>query len=149
LDVCIYFDGFHGDTNLTLIYGGLDQAPTTEVRNILSLCQDGLYHAISVCKPGVPFIEIGRTLEQYAIQKKIHVCPYFSGHGIGRWLHMQPYIYHTCTLIGYLVKQALLEGNEKERVMKAGNVFTIEPTMTVYDSSHNLYQWSDSMTVIC
>jgi methionyl aminopeptidase len=52
LDVCIYFDGFHGDTNLTLIYGGLDKAPTMEVRSILSLCQQGLYKAIGVCKPG-------------------------------------------------------------------------------------------------
>jgi methionine aminopeptidase len=28
LDVTVYFDGFHGDTNLTVIYGGLDKAPT-------------------------------------------------------------------------------------------------------------------------
>lgn len=28
MDVTIYFDGYHGDTNLTVIYGGFDKAPT-------------------------------------------------------------------------------------------------------------------------
>jgi methionine aminopeptidase len=28
LDVTVYLNGFHGDTNLTVIYGGFDKAPT-------------------------------------------------------------------------------------------------------------------------
>lgn len=28
MDVTAYFDGFHGDTNLSLIYGGESKSPT-------------------------------------------------------------------------------------------------------------------------
>ena len=28
MDVTVYYDGYHGDTNLSLIYGGPDQSPT-------------------------------------------------------------------------------------------------------------------------
>lgn len=62
LDVTAYFDGFHGDTNLTVIYGGPDKAPTQEVRNIVTLTQKALYNAIGVCKPGTKFNEIGLSI---------------------------------------------------------------------------------------
>lgn len=55
LDVTVYFDGFHGDTNLTVIYGGLQKAPTPQVKNIVTLTQKALYKAISVCNPGTYF----------------------------------------------------------------------------------------------
>lgn len=62
LDVTAYLDGFHGDTNLTVIYGGLDKAPTPEVRNIVTLTQKALYKALTVCKPGVKFNQVGKVL---------------------------------------------------------------------------------------
>lgn len=62
MDVTCFFDDFHGDTNLSLIYGGPEQSPTPEVRNIITLTQQALYTAISICKPGVKFNHIGQVL---------------------------------------------------------------------------------------
>lgn len=69
LDVTVYFDGFHGDTNLTVIYGGLEKAPTPDVARIVPLTQQALYQAIGVCKPGVKFNEVGKTIEKFAREK--------------------------------------------------------------------------------
>ena len=55
LDVTAYLDGFHGDTNLTVIYGGPGKAPTRDVRDIVPLTQRALYKALSICKPGAKF----------------------------------------------------------------------------------------------
>lgn len=37
---------------------------------------------------------------------------------------------------------------EAQYTMKPGNVFTIEPVMSVYQSTTGLQLWSDGMTVI-
>lgn len=55
LDVTAYYDGYHGDTNLTVIYGGPEKAPTPEVKNIVALTQKALYNALTICKPGTKF----------------------------------------------------------------------------------------------
>lgn len=101
MDVTVYYDGYHGDTNLSLIYGGADEAPTPSVKNIISLTQQALYEAISICKPGVKFNEIGLTIEKFAKKNGISVCPDFTGHGVGHLLHMPPMVLHTCKYWGY------------------------------------------------
>jgi len=59
IDVCVYYDGYCGDTNLTMIYGGVEKAPTIEVKSIVGLAQQALYRAIEVCGPGVKLNRIG------------------------------------------------------------------------------------------
>lgn len=106
MDVTAYFDGFHGDTNLTMIYGGEEKAPTPEIKNIMTIAQKALYKAISVCKPGVKFNEIGKTIERFAFDNEVHVCEHFTGHGVGHLLHMPPFVYHICI---YCINKISLE----------------------------------------
>ena len=75
MDVTCFFDDFHGDTNLSLIYGAPAETPASpEQVRIIDLTQQALYKAISICKPGVKFNEIGKTLEKYVFENKIHLC---------------------------------------------------------------------------
>ena len=74
MDVTAYFDGFHGDTNLTLIYGGENKSLTKELSKIKKITQEALYEAISICKPGVPFNKIGLAIQKFAQKHNVHVC---------------------------------------------------------------------------
>lgn len=49
IDVTVYHDGYHGDNNLTLIYGTSKHQPVTD---IVHLAQQALYKAIAICAPG-------------------------------------------------------------------------------------------------
>jgi len=52
IDVSIYYDGYHGDNNLTLFFG----TPSHIIKQtVVNVTQEALYAAISVCGPGVPF----------------------------------------------------------------------------------------------
>lgn len=91
IDVSIYFDGYHGDNNLTVFYG----TPSHPIKQtVVDVTQEALYAAISVCGPGVPFREIGKTIQNIATKSRLNVCPHFMGHGIGELLHMPPPVIH-------------------------------------------------------
>ena len=47
--VTIYYDGYHGDNNLTVFYGPPKHEP---VKKMADLAQQALYKAISICRPG-------------------------------------------------------------------------------------------------
>ena len=65
---------------------------------------EAMEEAIKICKPGVDYSEIGRVIEEIATRDGFDV--YFRvyhftssvrdycGHGIGRYMHMLPYILH-------------------------------------------------------
>ena len=88
--------GFHGDTNLSIVYGGPEQSLTPDLPKIVTLTQKALYEAISICKPGLAFNKIGMKIQKFAKDHGIHVCEHFTGHGVGQLLHMPPMVYHTC-----------------------------------------------------
>ena len=91
IDVSIYSEGYHGDNNLTLFYG----TPSHPIKQtIVDVTKEALYAAISICGPGVPFREIGKTIQSIATKNRLHVCPHFMGHGIGNLLHMPPPVLH-------------------------------------------------------
>ena len=50
--------------------------------------------AIAICKPGVNYWEIRRTIEAEAKKDGFNVVQDYAGHGIGRDMHMLPYILH-------------------------------------------------------
>lgn len=50
--------------------------------------------AIAICKPGVPYCNIGELIEAEAKKDGFNVVKDFAGHGIGRDMHTFPYILH-------------------------------------------------------
>lgn len=71
IDVTIYHDGYHGDNNLTVFYG---PPKHDDIKKMATLAQQGLYKAISICRPGnfllydlgTPFNHVGKLLEYFA-----------------------------------------------------------------------------------
>eukprot|EP00828_Plagiopyla_frontata_P025232 TRINITY_DN3225_c0_g1_i4.p1 TRINITY_DN3225_c0_g1~~TRINITY_DN3225_c0_g1_i4.p1 ORF type:complete len:159 (-),score=29.53 TRINITY_DN3225_c0_g1_i4:23-499(-) len=104
-----------------------------KIKDLVKDTQMILYQAIKICKPGVPFALIGDLIEQLANEKGYQVCEYFTGHGIGNYLHMSPIVEHTRNL--------------NKMVMEPGNAFTIEPIIFLHAPQLPLMQWNNNFTV--
>ena len=129
LDVTIYLDGVHGDTNATFLVGDVDP----ESRRLVEVTRECLDLAISVVRPGQPFNEIGRAIQTHAEASGFGVVRSFVGHGIGQQFHTDLHVPH------YYEPRL-------DREMAEGMTFTIEPMITMGAWEHDL--WDDGWTAV-
>ncbi len=113
IDVGVDYQGFYGDTAVTLPVGQV----SAEAQRLMSVCAEALQQAIDrAMKPGQPLSEIGRVVQGYAESHGFSVVRDFVGHGVGTELHQPPrevpnYVTRRCADV----------------VMKPGLVIAIEP----------------------
>ncbi|RZF37129.1 hypothetical protein LSTR_LSTR015319 [Laodelphax striatellus] len=112
LDVTVCLDGFHGDCSATYLVGNVDSPGI----HLVNITYEALHAAISACGPKQNFTIIGQIVEDIAVQNKLDVISCFTGHGIGRYFHGPPDIYHCY--------------NDYGGQMEIGMTFTIEPILT-------------------
>jgi methionyl aminopeptidase len=121
VDVTVYLNGCHGDLNETFFVGKVDKASEDLVRSTYEC----LEKAIALVKPGVRYREVGEVISRHASLNGLSVVKSYCGHGIGELFHCAPNIPHYAR-------------NKAVGVMKAGQVFTIEPMI-------NAGLWKDRM----
>ena len=129
IDVTIYHDGVHGDTNATFLVGDVD----TESRTLARETRASLYAALAVVRPGAKVNDIGRAIETHAHEFGLGVVREFIGHGIGEQFHGGLQIPH------YYDPRAATE-------LEVGMTFTIEPMITL--GSPSLWVWDDGWTAV-
>jgi methionyl aminopeptidase len=129
LDVTIYLDGMHGDTNATFPVGKIDD----ESARLVRVTYECLMRGIEAVKPGRPISDIGRAIETLATEHKLGVVRAYCGHGIGERFHTALQIPH------YYEKEA-------DTVMEPGMTFTIEPMLSLGDWQHRT--WNDGWTAV-
>lgn len=86
----MYYKGFHGDCSKTFLIGNVDE----KGKELVKATEYCLNEAISICKPGQLFKNIGLYIEHKASELGFNVVPCFTGHGIGNYFHGPPDIYH-------------------------------------------------------
>src|SRR5215204_3432656 len=62
LDVTVYREGVHGDTNATFFVG----RPSESTRRLVEVTQECLERGIAAVRPGRPISDIGRAIENHA-----------------------------------------------------------------------------------
>ncbi len=129
IDVTVYLDGVHGDTNATFPVGD----PDPESRRLVAETLVCLERAIDAVRPGRPVSVIGRAIEDHADSQGLGVVREFIGHGIGEEFHTSLQVPH------YYAPSA-------RTPLEEGMTFTIEPMITLGDPS--LYVWSDGWTAV-
>ena len=129
VDLAAYVDGYHGDCSASFYVGKVDEAGM----RLVETSRECLSKAIEVCGPSVPFSTIGKTIERLSQQNGFSVVKRFAGHGIGRYFHEQPLVYH-------------FENNLVLDLMQPGMVFTIEPMINEGRSAIDI--WKDGWTVV-
>lgn len=82
-----------------------------EVLRLSEVTREAMYKAIKYCKPYEKICNIGIIIEEYVKSKGFNVIREFSGHGVGKGVHMKPSIVHFGKLIilySYLVINYIL-----------------------------------------
>jgi methionyl aminopeptidase len=129
LDVTVYLDGVHGDTNATFAVGDADAAS----QRLIVVTRECLELGIAAVQPGRPVNDIGRAIQRHAEAAGFGVVRNYCGHGIGEVFHSRPQIPH------YYEPSA-------STVMEPGMTFTIEPMITVGTWRH--LDWDDGWTAV-
>ncbi len=129
MDVTIYKDGVHGDTNATFFVGNVDERSQQLVRVTRECTALGIAAAV----PGNPINEIGRAIQEHAEANGFGVVRDFVGHGIGEQ-------FHTDLQICHYFHPALTD------IIEPGMTFTVEPMITVGDWRARM--WSDGWTAV-
>lgn len=86
----VYADGVHGNCAKTFLTGNANKKDEF-LRDVAELCLD---EAIQVCGPGVPFSEIGNTIEEIVDDHGLRIVMDRMGRGIGTYFHGPPEILH-------------------------------------------------------
>jgi methionyl aminopeptidase len=129
LDVTIFLDGVHGDTNATFPVGEIDNTSS----RLIEVTGECLVAAIAAVEPGGLLNAVGRAIQDHAEGNGFGVVRAFVGHGIGTIFHMAPQVPH------------YYDPRLTTRV-EPGMTFTIEPMITVGAWQHRL--WEDDWTAV-
>ena len=114
LDLCGFANGFHTDIAQTYCIGKCSD----NAQHLVKITERCFYEAAALCKPGILYSSVGQKIEEIATQNNCKVIEGFGGHGIGRQLHMKPFVSN----------QTVLFDNSDHR-MKEGDMFAIEPLL--------------------
>jgi methionyl aminopeptidase len=129
LDVTLYREGVHGDTNATFLVGRVDP----ESQRLVRVTRECLERAIEAVRPGAPVNAIGAAIQDHAEGHGFGVVREFVGHGIGEQ-------FHTGFQVPHYFVPSLTEP------LEAGMVFTIEPMITM--GAWRTRMWSDGWTAV-
>jgi methionyl aminopeptidase len=129
VDVTVYIDGVHGDTNATFLVGEVD----ADSRRLVRETHAALAAGIAAVRPGARVRDIGRAIQRHAEGRGLGVVREFIGHGIGEDFHGGLQILH------YYDAKA-------DTVLEPGMTFTIEPMITL--GSPALHLWDDGWTAV-
>jgi methionyl aminopeptidase len=129
LDVTLFREGVHGDTNLTVPVGTIDPLS----RRLIEVTRECTDLGIAAVRPGVPVNAIGAAIEQHARSNGFEVVRAFIGHGIGEQFHTDLQIPH------YFERRATT-------ILEPGMTFTVEPMISAGTWRHQI--WNDGWTAV-
>jgi len=129
IDVTVFLEGMHGDTNATFAVGTVDETSS----HLIHIAHEALWHGIRAVQPGLPLRVIGRAIQTYAHAQGMGVVSEYCGHGIGD-------IFQTGLQIPHV------DDPSASMLMTPGMTFTVEPMITL-GSPHSEH-WSDGWTAV-
>jgi methionyl aminopeptidase len=89
LDFGAIWEGFHGDSAVTVIVG---EPASAEADKLVRVTEEALEAGIAQIRPGGRLSDVGAAVEQVARGAGFEVVREYVGHGIGRNLHEDPQI---------------------------------------------------------
>jgi len=88
LDFGVNYKGYHADSATTYPIGQVSEA----VLKLLEVTEAALYKGLEMAKPGLRVSDISHAIETYVKPFGYGIVEEFTGHGIGRELHEEPYV---------------------------------------------------------
>lgn len=120
VDTGAYYDGFHGDSCITIAIGQV----TPEAAKLIRVAEETLYKGIEQVKAGAYLLDIAGAIEDHVKANSFSVVEDFTGHGVGRNLHEEPSVFNFRTREMPNVKLRAGMTLAIEPILNAGTKFT-------------------------
>jgi len=91
VDIGMYFKGYHTDYATTFVVGKTDNK---EIINFLEVGKRTLKKAINQVRVGQRLGKVSETIEDEITKAGYFILKDLTGHGIGKKLHMEPYVFN-------------------------------------------------------
>ncbi len=91
IDTGAYFEGFHGDSCVTLCVG---EGVPEEARRLSRVAQESLMKGLATVKAGSTLLELAGAVQDHVEAHGYAVVEYYTGHGVGRNLHEEPSVFN-------------------------------------------------------
>jgi methionyl aminopeptidase len=88
LDFGVNFKGYHADSATTYPVGEISEA----LEKLLEVTERALYVGLNMAKPGNRVSDISNAIESFVKPYGYGIVEEFTGHGIGKNLHEEPYV---------------------------------------------------------
>lgn len=90
VDTGAYFEGFHGDSCITIAVGDV----TPDAAKLIRVAEETLYKGIEKVKAGNRLLDMATAMQDHAEAHGFSVVEEFTGHGVGRNLHEEPSVFN-------------------------------------------------------
>ena len=90
VDTGAYFDGYHGDSCITVCVGDVSE----EARKLSRVAQESLMAGLSQIRAGNTLLDIAGAVEDHVKANQFSVVEDYTGHGVGRNLHEEPSVFN-------------------------------------------------------
>jgi methionyl aminopeptidase len=111
VDTGAYFQGFHGDSCITIAVGEV----TPDAAKLIQVAEESLYKGIEQVKEGNYLMDLAGAIQDHVEANGFAIVEEFTGHGVGRNLHEEPSVFNFRT-------------HEMRNVkLRAGMTIAIEP----------------------
>jgi methionyl aminopeptidase len=130
VDTGAYYQGFHGDSCITIAVGEV----TPEAARLIRIAEEALYKGIEQVKAGAYLLDLAGAIEDHVKANGYSVVEEFTGHGVGRNLHEEPSVFNFRTREMPNVK------------LRAGMTLAIEPILNA--GSKHTRTLSDRWTAV-
>ena len=90
VDTGAYFDGYHGDSCITVCVGDVSE----DARKLSRVAQESLMAGLSQIRAGNTLLDIAGAVEDHVKANQFSVVEDYTGHGVGRNLHEEPSLFN-------------------------------------------------------
>jgi methionyl aminopeptidase len=113
VDTGAFFEGFHGDSCITLMIGEVKP----DAAKLVRVAEEALFKGIEQVKAGAYLLDLAGAIQDHTVANGFKIVEEFTGHGVGRNLHEEPSVFNFRTHQLPNVK------------LKAGMTLAIEPIL--------------------
>ena len=146
VDTGAFYNGYHGDSCITICVGNTSD----EATELSRVAQEALMLGIKQIKPQNKLLDIAGAIEDYVKDNGFSIVEDYTGHGVGRNLHEEPSVFNFRT--NDLPNVTLREGMTiaVEPIINLGSKYckTLRDGWTVITKDGNLSaQWEHTVLV--
>jgi methionyl aminopeptidase len=120
VDTGAYYQGFHGDSCITIAVGQV----TPDAAKLIRVAEEALYKGIEQVKEGAYLLDLAGAIEDHVKANGFSIVEDFTGHGVGRNLHEEPHVFNFRTREMANVKLRTGMTLAIEPIVNAGSKFT-------------------------